>query len=262
MEKNRSQLTQSMSCLHDQPLKAIADATKAIGTGRFFQCMHAALAAIVDLDVTEFCLADRHDVSWIQVCGTLRHGVPATRLTGYELQRLLRGSGGADHVFSVSGEDAAQGKDPERHQRILLCMRDQGQIVCLRILRGPGHAPLSAEALGVLDRFSRLLMSITLRHLDLVMRRKNAVEPLESLSEIEACVLGASDMSRREGQVCARVLYGLTSCGIALDLEIGRESVITYRKRAYRRLGISTHRELMMWYLDAWERNVLTINAA
>lgn len=51
-------------------------------------------------------------------------------------------------------------------------------------------------------------------------------------------------LSRRESAVAARVMTGMTSDGIAVDLGIGLQSVLTYRKRAYAKLGISGQREL------------------
>jgi DNA-binding CsgD family transcriptional regulator len=54
--------------------------------------------------------------------------------------------------------------------------------------------------------------------------------------------------------VCARVLYGLSSTAIALDLDVGEETVKTYRKRAYQRLAIGSERELLNWYLAQWSR--------
>jgi DNA-binding CsgD family transcriptional regulator len=44
--------------------------------------------------------------------------------------------------------------------------------------------------------------------------------------------------------VLARALAGLTSAGIALDLRISLNTVLTYRKRAYGRLGVSSQAEL------------------
>lgn len=52
-------------------------------------------------------------------------------------------------------------------------------------------------------------------------------------------------LSERERQVCALSAIGLTSEGIALRLNIGLNTVLTYRKRAYRRLSISSQNELM-----------------
>jgi len=51
---------------------------------------------------------------------------------------------------------------------------------------------------------------------------------------------------------CSRILYGLSSIGISLDLGAGEESAKTYRKRAYQRLRIGSERELLHWYLAQW----------
>jgi hypothetical protein len=47
-------------------------------------------------------------------------------------------------------------------------------------------------------------------------------------------------------------LFGISSAGIALDLGIGEETVMPYRKRAYMRLSIATQRELLLWYVSEW----------
>jgi DNA-binding CsgD family transcriptional regulator len=52
-------------------------------------------------------------------------------------------------------------------------------------------------------------------------------------------------LSGREREVLAWSAIGLTSEGIALQLNIGLNTVQTYRKRAYRRLSISSQNELM-----------------
>lgn len=51
-------------------------------------------------------------------------------------------------------------------------------------------------------------------------------------------------LTGREIDVCARSLSGMTAEGIGLELEIKKSSVVTYRKRAYERLGISSQHEL------------------
>ncbi|MBS0449667.1 MAG: hypothetical protein JSS14_00010 [Proteobacteria bacterium] len=76
---------------------------------------------------------------------------------------------------------------------------------------------------------------------------------ISSLSNIEACISGGSPWPRREGQVCARILYGLTTTGIALDLGVSNETVKTLRKLAYRRLGTGSERELLQGCLILWE---------
>jgi len=51
-------------------------------------------------------------------------------------------------------------------------------------------------------------------------------------------------LTQRERQVCARAAIGMTVEGTALDLGVGKTSVLTYRKRAYQRLQISSSYEL------------------
>lgn len=78
-------------------------------------------------------------------------------------------------------------------------------------------------------------------------------QALRSLDQIENCLANALvPLTRRESAVCARILYGMSSAGIALELNLGEETVMTYRKRAYFRLGFATQRELLLWYLDLW----------
>jgi DNA-binding CsgD family transcriptional regulator len=52
-------------------------------------------------------------------------------------------------------------------------------------------------------------------------------------------------LSAREREVCARAVVGKTIEGTSLDLNIRRTSVITYRQRAYQKLGISRTNELV-----------------
>lgn len=55
----------------------------------------------------------------------------------------------------------------------------------------------------------------------------------------------APELTQRELQVCTHIARGLTSEGISLELGISLNTVLTYRKRAYSRLNISTQNELL-----------------
>jgi LuxR family transcriptional regulator, activator of tox operons len=55
----------------------------------------------------------------------------------------------------------------------------------------------------------------------------------------------APELSARERDVCLGIMQGQSSEAIALGLGISINTVLTYRKRAYARLGISSHNELM-----------------
>ena len=54
----------------------------------------------------------------------------------------------------------------------------------------------------------------------------------------------APQLSPREIEVCVRIMLGITSEGIGIDLGISRNTVLTYRKRAYARLNISSQNQL------------------
>jgi DNA-binding CsgD family transcriptional regulator len=51
-------------------------------------------------------------------------------------------------------------------------------------------------------------------------------------------------LTAREKEVCVRILAGFSSEAISADLGIGLHSTLTYRKRAYEKLGISSQNEL------------------
>jgi DNA-binding CsgD family transcriptional regulator len=53
------------------------------------------------------------------------------------------------------------------------------------------------------------------------------------------------DMPKRELEVCAGIAKGVTSVGIALSIGLSVNTVLTYRKRAYSRLNISSQNELL-----------------
>jgi DNA-binding CsgD family transcriptional regulator len=51
-------------------------------------------------------------------------------------------------------------------------------------------------------------------------------------------------LSPREIEVCAMILQGITAEGISIEIGVSKTSVVTYRKRAYAKLGIATRNEL------------------
>lgn len=53
-------------------------------------------------------------------------------------------------------------------------------------------------------------------------------------------------LTERERKVCALALAGVSIEGSAYELGIKKSSIVTYRKRAYARLGISSLNELFL----------------
>ncbi len=206
---------------------------------------HCSIFQLKDYELTEVSSACRADAE----------PVIQSDLTSYEVKRQL--SVTSESSVRVDFINVPYSGDCNRYlqkrQRVLLSVRKDGTAYCVRILRPHDGGGVAVDALlETANCIAGTAMSVVAKHVDLTTRRPNLTPALCSLPEIEGCILVSTNLSKREGEVCARILYGLSSCGIALDLGIGKESVMTYRKRAYQRLGIGSQRELLMWYLTLW----------
>lgn len=136
--------------------------------------------------------------------------------------------------------------------RLLLCGHGLNADFGLSILRADPHAPFAGEAIEKIAHSAGLLMAVLGKHADICQQRPNVAQALTALDEIENCIVSTKTLPRREAEVTARILYGMSTVGIALDLSLTGETVKTYRKRAYQRLAIGSERELLTWYLARW----------
>ena len=69
-------------------------------------------------------------------------------------------------------------------------------------------------------------------------------DPMDRLKTLFDTAAPFAVLTGREKQVCLHILSGLSSEAIAAELGIGLHSALTYRKRAYDKLGISSQNEL------------------
>jgi DNA-binding CsgD family transcriptional regulator len=143
---------------------------------------------------------------------------------------------------------------PHVRDRVLLCGRAAGGAFGLSVLRSDPHSPFGDDNLRRLGDAADLLVAVLGKHAELCQARPNVAHALTALPDIECCIVDMGALPRREAEVCARILYGMSSVGIALDLSVSEETVKTYRKRAYQRLNIGSERELLTWYLARWSR--------
>lgn len=138
-------------------------------------------------------------------------------------------------------------------ERIMIWGKRSNMTFGLSVLRSNGRGAFADLEVDQLSGLADTLISALAKHAEFRWRAPRRTPTLTSLHEIEACVASApQSLSPREIAVCARMLYGMSAIGIGLDLGISEESVITYRKRAFLRLGIATRHELLLWYLTLW----------
>lgn len=143
---------------------------------------------------------------------------------------------------------------PHVADRILVCGGQKNTMFGLSILRSDLHSEFSQGTVERISAMAAFLVSLLAKHADIVDDRPNVALALTSLDEIEACIRAMATLPRREAEVCTRILYGMSTVGISLDLGVGEESVKTYRKRAYLRLNLGSERELLTWYLSLWSQ--------
>jgi len=141
---------------------------------------------------------------------------------------------------------------PQVRDRLLVCGQRRDAAFGLSVVRSDPHSGFSRASVDEIGSQSALLLSLVAKHAAIVESRPNPAQALATLDEIERCIEAATTLPRRERGVGARILYGMSTAGIALDVGVGEESVKTYRKRIYQRLGIGSERELLSWYLALW----------
>ena len=130
-------------------------------------------------------------------------------------------------------------------ERLTVSDQAGGQRVALNLYRLEASGGFDAEALARVEALAPLLAALAVKHvamLGMQLRSRDRGDRIEALGARLHAVCGA--LTPRERAVLARVLLGMTSEGIALDLGIALSSVLTYRKRAYLRLGVSSQAEL------------------
>lgn len=114
-----------------------------------------------------------------------------------------------------------------------------------------------------LSRILPILTNLIFKHARLsgLKEKENQLDPiitqvpLGRTSAASANLLDAKNavfdqLTDRERQVCIRIIQGMTSEAISLDLKVAMSTIHTYRKRAYAKLGISSQNELFSLYLE------------
>lgn len=114
----------------------------------------------------------------------------------------------------------------------------------LCVYRGPRKQTFSSLELTHFSTLASLVLATASKH-ERLCGATDIPRHLD-LEAIERCLeYLPGGLSRREREVCSRAAAGKTIEGTALDLDIRKTSVVTYRQRAYQKLGISRQNELV-----------------
>jgi DNA-binding CsgD family transcriptional regulator len=90
------------------------------------------------------------------------------------------------------------------------------------------------------------LISCLAKHHGLLARASSLSAVFASVDELASRFAHVpAQLSARECEVCARIVYGMSMKEIARDLGISAESGTTYQKRAFLRLGVTSRAQLL-----------------
>ncbi|MBN9428600.1 MAG: helix-turn-helix transcriptional regulator [Burkholderiales bacterium] len=136
--------------------------------------------------------------------------------------------------------------------RLFVCGLREGRSYGLSLLRTVARGAFPDPAIACIQTIADTLLSLVVKHQRMLEMPDPSPMLLRPVTEIEQCVAAAMPtLTRREAQVCARILRGMSTPGIAIDLGVREDSVATYRKRAYRRLEIGTRFELLQLFIGS-----------
>ncbi|HSV47719.1 MAG TPA: helix-turn-helix transcriptional regulator [Ramlibacter sp.] len=167
-------------------------------------------------------------------------------------------SGYRSEVACVAAENVS---DPEfRHElfytqglagRAMLVGERGSGLYGVSLFREQSAGFFSQTESRAIESIADMLISCVARHHDLLEREQSLYALFSSVEELESrfAAIPAS-LSRRECEVCARIVYGMSMKEIARDLGITAETGITYRKRAYLHLKVGSRSDLLRRLLE------------
>ena len=125
-------------------------------------------------------------------------------------------------------------------ERISIIQRGDDAWRVINVSRHASDGRCSDHEIGSLIGLACLVLPM----LPLNRRRASAPRKLAAIDLEERFARRYPSLTPRERQVCARAAIGLSVEATALDLGIGKTSVLTYRQRAYQRLRVASPFEL------------------
>ena len=127
--------------------------------------------------------------------------------------------------------------DPGIRERtsVLLLLTD-GRRIAISYYRSWTLAPFTVEEFDQIGQCAPLLMEAVKAHIRQLLRETPSIVLRERIRAL---------LPHRERQVITHILAGRTTKESAAILELSSNTVLTYRYRAFTRLGIRTQRELL-----------------
>ena len=147
-------------------------------------------------------------------------------------------------------------------ERLSYFCGDGSDLYQLSVFRRTGMRPFSSSDMTHFSGLAQFVVASAIKH-EMFRQAAAGIHRHMDLETIEHSLRYVpGDLSRREVQVCARVIAGMTIDQTAVDLAIKRTSVVTYRQRAYEKLNISRQSELVALVNNLRLGNAVVVQAA
>lgn len=172
---------------------------------------------------------------------------PKAKGLGASVMLHLQGSEEIDH----EAYRAACYSQPNVSDRLSLLLQPEKNVwLSVNLYRDRSNGNFTAAEIAHIEQIAHILAHAAKHHYAINAQHQTGISQLMLARVRGAC----AELSKRELDVLRGVLEGLTAAEIAEQMGVKASSVVTYQKRAYARLGISSQRQLFALCLSAGER--------
>ncbi len=136
---------------------------------------------------------------------------------------------------------------PQVAERLaILSLHEGRRWISVNLYRGREHGLLSPKELATIEALAPLIVqAVRLHHAGQQLGEDLMLLMLDRLA------LRAPTLTPRDEDVVRALLQGLSTAELAVRLGLTAASAQTYTKRLYRKLGVSGHKALVAWLLEA-----------
>jgi DNA-binding CsgD family transcriptional regulator len=238
-------------------LKGYQNLVSALGTRRMANVLFDSINRILTVDELfgferQFADRKRHLISAGDAADIDRTAAAQSRFHSVDpLTAIIRRRQGPDTLAFKLRADQIQNAE-YRYQyyekfhfgeRVSLGLRHRSGWYVLNLYRRSGRRTASDTAIGRLRELAQLTVPLLIKHAVIIQSRPSQQDvPVERVSKRLIALF--PELAERERAVCAQTMVGSSAKSIGVTLGIASTTVLTYRRRAYQKLGISSAAEL------------------
>ena len=123
-------------------------------------------------------------------------------------------------------------------------------LIQVRLYRSRENGFFKPADLKRLTRAGDVLLALAAKHGSLTTLKSPSSQLPDRVEVARHLVSIYTNLSLREAEICGALLCGNTVKEVAAVLGIEASSVVTYRKRAFFKLGVTTRRDLLRLYKE------------